>query len=35
MLGRKPSDISCISLAHKMGLGNMNLESVSIKRIKM
>ncbi len=35
LLGRNPADISYISLAHKMGLGNMNLESVNIKRIKM
>jgi len=35
LLGRNPADINYISLAHKMGLGNMNLESVNIKRIKM
>ena len=35
LLGRNPSDINYISLAQKMGLGNMNLETVNIKRIKM
>jgi uncharacterized protein (DUF362 family) len=35
LLGRNPADINYIALAHKMGLGNMNLESVNIKRIKM
>ncbi len=35
MLGINPSDISYIPMAHKMGAGNMNLESLNIKRIKM
>jgi len=35
MLGINPADISYISLAHDMGIGNMNLESMNIKRIKM
>jgi uncharacterized protein (DUF362 family) len=35
MLGVNPSDISYIPIAHKMGIGNMNLESLNIKRIKM
>jgi uncharacterized protein (DUF362 family) len=35
MLGINPADISHISMAHSMGIGNMNLESLNIKRIKM
>jgi uncharacterized protein (DUF362 family) len=35
MLGVNPTDISYIPIAHKMGIGNMNLESLNIKRIKM
>jgi uncharacterized protein (DUF362 family) len=35
MLGVNPMDIGYISMAHSMGLGNMNLESLNIKRIKM
>lgn len=35
MLGVNPGDISYIPIAHKMGIGNMNLESLNIKRIKM
>jgi uncharacterized protein (DUF362 family) len=35
MLGVNPSDISYIPMAHKMGIGNMNLELLNIKRIKM
>jgi uncharacterized protein (DUF362 family) len=35
MLSLNPSDINYISMAHKMGIGNMNLESLNIKRIKM
>lgn len=35
MLGLNPSVISYIPIAHKMGSGNMNLESLNIKRIKM
>jgi uncharacterized protein (DUF362 family) len=35
MLGRNPTDINYIPIAHKMGIGNMNLESLNIKRIKM
>jgi uncharacterized protein (DUF362 family) len=35
MLRHNPSDINYIQLAHNMGIGNMNLESLNIKRIKM
>lgn len=35
MLGVEPSRIDYIPIAHKMGLGNMNLDSLNIKRIKM
>ncbi len=35
MLGINPSDINHIAIAHKMGSGNMNLESLNIKKIKM
>jgi uncharacterized protein (DUF362 family) len=35
MLGVDPQKIDYIPIAHKMGLGNMNLESLNIKRIKM
>jgi uncharacterized protein (DUF362 family) len=35
MLGIDPEKIDYIPIAHKMGLGNMNLDSLNIKRIKM
>ncbi len=35
MLGIDPEKIDYIPIAHKMGLGNMKLESLDIKRIKM
>jgi len=35
MLGRQVEMVEYISLAHKMGLGNMNLDVLNIKRIKM
>lgn len=35
MLGIDPQKIDYIPIAHKMGTGNMNLESLEIKRIKM
>ncbi len=35
MLGIDPQKIDYIPIAHKMGIGNMNLESIEIKRIKM
>jgi uncharacterized protein (DUF362 family) len=35
MLGVPTEKIEYISMAHKMGAGNMNLDSLSIKRIKM
>ena len=35
MLGVAVETIEYIPIAHKMGLGNMNLESLNIKRIKM
>lgn len=35
MLGIEASRIDYIPIAHKMGLGNMNLDSLNIKRIKM
>jgi uncharacterized protein (DUF362 family) len=35
MLGVEIEKIEYITLAHKMGLGNMNLDSQNIKRIKM
>ncbi len=35
MLGVAVKKIEYIPIAHKMGLGNMNLESLNIKRIKM
>lgn len=35
MLGIDPQLIDYIPIAHKMGLGTMNLESLNIKRIKM
>ena len=30
-----PARIDYITIAHKMGVGNMNLDSLNIKRIKM
>jgi uncharacterized protein (DUF362 family) len=35
MLGVPVENIEYIPIAHKMGLGNMNLDSLNIKRIKM
>jgi uncharacterized protein (DUF362 family) len=35
MLKLDPASIEYITLAHSMGIGNMNLESLNIKRIKM
>jgi uncharacterized protein (DUF362 family) len=35
MLGYDPSSIDYIPIAYKMGLGNMNLETLNIKRIKL
>lgn len=35
MLGVDPQRVDYIPIAHKMGLGNMNLDSLNIKRIKM
>ena len=35
MLGIAPERIDYIPIAHKMGLGNMNLDTLNIKRIKM
>ncbi len=35
MLGVDPQKIDYIPIAYKMGLGNMNIDSLSIKRIKM
>lgn len=35
MLGLAPEQIEYIPIAHKMGLGNMNLASQNIKKIKM
>lgn len=35
MLGVDPQRIDYIPIAYKMGLGNMNLDSLNIKRIKM
>jgi uncharacterized protein (DUF362 family) len=35
MLGVPVEKIEYIAIAHKMGLGNMNLDSLNIKRIKM
>ena len=35
MLGIEPEKIEYIPIAYKMGLGNMKLESLNIKRIKM
>jgi uncharacterized protein (DUF362 family) len=35
MLGRQVEMVEYILLAHKMGLGNMNLDVLNIKRIKM
>jgi uncharacterized protein (DUF362 family) len=35
MMGINPADISHITIAHNMGIGNMNLDSLNIKRIKM
>lgn len=35
MLGIEPEKIDYIPIAHKMGLGNMKLESLNIKRIKI
>lgn len=35
MLGIEPEKIEYIPIAHKMGLGNMKLETLNIKRIKM
>jgi uncharacterized protein (DUF362 family) len=35
MLGVETEKVEYIPIAHKMGLGNMNLDSLNIKRIKM
>ena len=35
MLKLNPESIDYIAIAHKLGIGNMNLESLNIKRIKM
>ncbi len=35
MLGLDPSSVEYIPLAYQMGIGDMNLESLNIKRIKM
>jgi uncharacterized protein (DUF362 family) len=35
MLGVETGKIEYIPIAHKMGLGNMNIDSINIKRIKM
>jgi uncharacterized protein (DUF362 family) len=35
MLGVPTERIEYISIAHKMGLGNMKLDTLNIKRIKM
>jgi hypothetical protein len=35
MLGVAIEKIEYLPIAHKMGLGNMNLDSLNIKRIKM
>ena len=35
MLGIGAANVEYIPIAHKMGLGNMNLDSLNIKRIKM
>ena len=35
MLGVPVENVEYIAIAHKMGLGNMNLDSLNIKRIKM
>jgi len=35
MLGVPVEMIEYVPIAHKMGLGNMNLDSLNIKRIKM
>jgi uncharacterized protein (DUF362 family) len=35
MLGVEVAKVEYIPIAHKMGLGNMNLESLNIKKIKM
>lgn len=35
MLGLDPSSVEYITLAYQMGIGNMNLETLNIKRIKM
>jgi uncharacterized protein (DUF362 family) len=35
MLGVAIEKIEYIQIAHKMGLGNMNLETLNIKKIKM
>ncbi len=35
MFGEKPENIKHIKIAHEMGLGTMNLDSLSINRIKM
>jgi uncharacterized protein (DUF362 family) len=35
MLGIETERIEYIPIAHKMGLGNMDIDSLNIKRIKM
>jgi hypothetical protein len=35
MLGIETERIEYIPMAHKMGLGNMNIDSLNIRRIKM
>jgi hypothetical protein len=35
MLGVETGKIEYISMAHKLGIGNMNIDSLNIKRIKM
>jgi len=35
LFGMEPTDVPYIQIAHDMGLGNMNLDSLNIKRIKV
>jgi len=35
MLGAEPEKIDYLTIAYKMGLGNMKLDSLNIRRIKM
>jgi uncharacterized protein (DUF362 family) len=35
LFGMKPSELGCVRIGHEIGLGNMNLERMKIKRVNM